>query len=275
MEKFIDIADNKLNELKIERDRLRRIYPVDDGYFLEAKINKGKYYQLYKCKTMTGPGRNKVSRTFIKKSELSIAKQLAQKDFDIQLLKLLDNQIDVLEKMIEEYPIQSGEDIYKNQSDIRKSLIESKYEDKEKFTEAWKKSFMKKEKDLYDDKYPIETPYYTDNGEHVRSKSEKIIADKLEKEGIPYVYEPAHELNKTGIHPDFVVLNINTRKTFVYEHFGMMDRPEYAVAAIRKIEKYRKLGYEYGENFLYTFETGENGFDTMNLEMIINKYWNS
>ena len=79
-------------------------------------------------------------------------------------------------------------------------------------------------------------------------------------------------MNKKGLHPDFAVLNITTRETFFYEHFGMMDKPEYATAAIRKIAKYRELGYEYGKNLLYTFESSVEGLSIKDLKIIIEKY---
>ena len=79
-------------------------------------------------------------------------------------------------------------------------------------------------------------------------------------------------MNKKGLHPDFALLKIETRETFLYEHFGMMDNPEYTSMAVRKIAKYRELGYEYGQNFLYTFETGADGLDIKSLSWIIKKY---
>ena len=74
------------------------------------------------------------------------------------------------------------------------------------------------------------------------------------------------------MHPDFSLLNLRTRKTFYYEHFGMMDNPEYALNAVRKVSKYRKYGYEYGDNFIYTFETQHDGLDVSNLKDIIERY---
>jgi hypothetical protein len=52
----------------------------------------------------------------------------------------------------------------------------------------------------------------------------------------------------------------------------MMDKAEYATVAIRKIEKYRELGYEYGKNLLYTFETGADGLSVKAITAIINDY---
>ena len=150
--------------------------------------------------------------------------------------------------------------------------MDSKYKDDARYISDWKGAFAGEEGDAFKERYPVETPYYTDNGEHVRSKSEKIIADKLAKEKVPYVYEPSCELNRKGLHPDFALLNVATRKTYFYEHFGMMDKAEYATVAIRKIEKYRELGYEYGKNLLYTFETGADGLSVKAITAIINDY---
>ena len=55
--------------------------------------------------------------------------------------------------------------------------------------------------------------YYTDKGERVRSKAEILIANMLNKHGIPYRYEYPLKLKGYGvIYPDFTLLNINTRK---------------------------------------------------------------
>ena len=69
--------------------------------------------------------------------------------------------------------------------------------------------------------------------ERVRSKSEVIIADTLARHGVPYRYEYPLKL-KSGrdgafrtIHPDFLCLNVRTRAEFYWEHFGLMDDPDY------------------------------------------------
>lgn len=81
-------------------------------------------------------------------------------------------------------------------------------------------------------------------GERVRSKTEKIIADKLYSMGIPYRYEYPVKIKGYGmIYPDFMLLNISTRENICFEHFGMMDNAEYCEKAIKKIEGYIKSGY--------------------------------
>ena len=64
----------------------------------------------------------------------------------------------------------------------------------------------------------------TEKGGAVRSKSEKIIADKLYMKEIPYVYEQPLYLKGYGyVVPDFKILNVRTKKEYYLEHFGMMD----------------------------------------------------
>ena len=274
LKSFIDVVNQEIDSIKGEIESLERRYPKDEGYFLEIKKNRGKYTQFYKCKMIPGQGRFKVERTFIKRDDIDVARRLAQKDFDFQLLKILHEQLIALNGTIQEFPKVDGMMLYKELSDARKALIDSKYIDDQTYIERWLAQYNDQEDtDFFKEKYPIETGYYTDNGEHVRSKSEKIIADKFAKEGITYVYEPACDLNRKGIHPDFVLLNQATRKTYYYEHFGMMDKPEYAIAAVKKIAKYREQGYEYGKNLLYSFETGVDGLNIKDLSRIIFEYF--
>ena len=272
MESFIDVIEREIEEVRSKIKIIEKRYPADDGYFLEIKKNKGKYNQFYKCK-MEDDDISKVQRTYLKKEDIQIAKYLAQKDFDFRLLSILKKQLFALEQALKEYPIQNGTELYYSLSAERKGLIQSEYEDDETYIKRWRQMFLGgSQRDSFYERYPITTPYYTERGERVRSKSEKIIADKLAKEGIPYVYEPLTNLANKGMRPDFAVLNIRLRKTFFGEHFGMMDVPEYAIKCVEKINKYNELGYEYGRNLLYTFETQEAGLDTLLLDRLINSY---
>ena len=74
--------------------------------------------------------------------------------------------------------------------------------------------------------HPDMCMFYTSKGERVRSKSEVIIADVLNREGVPYRYEYPIYIKGIGkIYPDFTVLNIGIRKEMIWDHFGMMDDP--------------------------------------------------
>lgn len=101
-------------------------------------------------------------------------------------------------------------------------------------------------------------PHTTSRGEKVRSKSEVMIAEALNRAGIPYHYEEALRLpDGTTLFPDFHILEPRTRAEFYWEHFGMMDDEEYVQRFVRKMRLYSQNGYCIGKNLIATYETQE------------------
>lgn len=113
----------------------------------------------------------------------------------------------------------------------------------------------------------------TENGERVRSKSEKILADFFYRRDILYKYEKPLYLSGYGtVYPDFTFLSKKTGQEIYWEHEGMMDKPEYARAAIRKIESYQKNDIFPGDRLILTFETEQSVVNTKTIEGLVNKY---
>lgn len=117
-----------------------------------------------------------------------------------------------------------------------------------------------------------EIPYYTDKKEHVRSKSELIIANTLNKRNIPYHYECELTLNDKTLLPDFTILNKRTREIYIWEHFGMMDDAEYRNRAHNKLEIYAVNNYFLGKNLIATYEDSEAPLNTEIIENLITKF---
>ena len=103
------------------------------------------------------------------------------------------------------------------------------------------------------------TEYYTHRGERVRSKSEKIIADELDRQGIPYHYERPLLLRVDGqmkeFHPDFTVMNITTGEVKYIEHLGMMDNSGYYNNVLMKLDAYERNGLLIGRDILLLHES--------------------
>jgi len=103
------------------------------------------------------------------------------------------------------------------------------------------------------------TEYYTHRGERVRSKSEKIIADELHRQGIPYHYEMPLQLRVDGqmkeFHPDFAVINVTTGEVKYIEHLGMMDNPGYYNNVLMKLDVYERNGLLIGRDILLLHES--------------------
>ena len=58
----------------------------------------------------------------------------------------------------------------------------------------------------------------------------------------------------------------------LWEHLGLMDIPEYAEKAIRKITAYEENGYFPGENLILTYETAGQPLNLKLLKDTIKRY---
>lgn len=104
----------------------------------------------------------------------------------------------------------------------------------------------------------------------MRTKSEKIIADKLYALGIPYRYEYPVKLKGYGtVYPGFTILKVSERKEIYYEHFGLMDKPEYCEKALRKLQAFARNGIVLGQNLIATFESENVPLDMNVLEKML------
>lgn len=113
----------------------------------------------------------------------------------------------------------------------------------------------------------------TQNGEHVRSKSELTIANMLKRNGLVYRYEcPLILKGNKKVYPDFMILNKRTREVIIWEHRGMMDDIRYARDAVIKIKEYEKNNYVLGRNLIITEETSTSPLSTTEIQRMIDTY---
>lgn len=97
--------------------------------------------------------------------------------------------------------------------------------------------------------------YYTHNKIEVRSKSEVLIANELERYELPYLYEVEFKVDNQWMYPDFIVKNPYNGKLVIWEHFGALHKEDYEKKMNEKMARFRKDGYVLGENLIYTFES--------------------
>ena len=190
------------------------------------------------------------------KSDMALAKSIAQRDYDLQVLRLAENELKLLENELTFYQKGSADDFFDTLNQGRQALVTPIRLTDEQYVERWlAQSYPKKPMN------PTLSSYETKRGEDVRSKSEKMIADDLYSDDIPYLYEktvPVIDLitgQPINLHPDFTVLNVRTRKTYLWEHWGKCDDAGYMNDNVKKIREYQNAGYTLGENLIVTFET--------------------
>jgi len=245
IKKILQERETQLQQLKKEKEKALTKAP-EGSLRLCQHGDKIQYYHRNNPKDFNG--------VYIKEKDIELAKQLAQKDYDKKVLTSAERELGAINKFFLNYPDKSVEEIYENMHEGRKRIITPIMETEEQYVQQW-------QQETYQGKtFPEDTPeLYTQKGERVRSKSELIIADMLNKAGIPYRYEyPLYIKGFGKIYPDFTVLNIKKRKELFWEHFGMMDDPEYAETAIRKITTYEQNGIYPGEKLILTYETRKN-----------------
>lgn len=114
---------------------------------------------------------------------------------------------------------------------------------------------------------------YTNNKERVRSKTEKILADLFQKEGITYKYEcPLQLEDGTTIYPDFTFFDPSAEKEIYWEHHGLIGEGEYMKTTVKKIRSYENNDIELGRQLLVTFEGAGLGVDYRRVERMIHSH---
>lgn len=234
----------------------RNLKGAPTGTLLITK--KGKYPQYF----LAGTGR---SKSYISKENFDLIKQLAQQNYDSEVLKAAKEEKALLEKLLKNYPSVTAEEYYETMPELKRQLVKPIRPTDEEYIAKWEEAEFE-QKESTDSEYR----FVTNKGERVRSKSEKMIADRLFMRGMPYRYEAKLEFkNGTVIHPDFTLLDMKKRREVYLEHFGMMDDSGYSANAIRRIRTYEHNGILLGDKLLVSMETSRVPIDMGAVDKII------
>lgn len=257
LKKSLNEAQKELRELEAKLNT--KGSANKETRLIESSSNNSSQFYSY----ISGKGKK-----YIRKKDINIACNLAQRDYEIDVanrIKMISSEIDSLKESIKKFSLEGA---YDDLSLAKKSLIKPIYEKPDLYVKRW-------QEEVYETKPILEgtKTFETEKGELVRSKSEKMIADKLYYLNIPYKYETKLYLKGFGyVYPDFKILSVKYRKEYYLEHFGMMDDIEYAMKATKKIKTYENSGYIMGKNIIYTFETSDSTFDPKILNNYIYEY---
>lgn len=254
----------QLASLKKNREKLVPVHHEVQGSLVIRNSKKCTEYLIYKGKDNPPE--------YISRTRTDIIAPLAQKRYDEKLrgvigkrIKALGECIDVLERFLK---LEDVTDVYSSFPAELKEYVEPYEGNDEKFAKRWQSIDFGKWSS------GIHSKYVTQRGDRVRSKSEVIIADRLYSKGIPYHYETLFACSDGSMtSPDFRILNKRTRKQYFWEHFGMMDDPDYCFHAIEKIEKYADSDVVLGENLIVSFESSLKYLSTEYIDTMIREYF--
>ena len=229
---------------------------------LSTSQNRPQYYHCTKNSKKNG--------TYISRENKFLIQQLAQKSYNEKVLKCAEKRLSQIRKITKDYNDHEIEEIFEKEHIERKKLIQPVEPTWEQKMKSWAAEVYQGKE--FQDNVPL---IFTERGERVRSKSEKIMADYFFRNNIEYKYERPLLLKGYGtVYPDFTFLSRRTGEEIYWEHDGKMDDPTYARNAVKKIEAYGNNNIFPGERLILTFETEYTILSTKTIEKLVEKYLN-
>ena len=249
---------NRLEQMiQFQKEQLKN---VPEGSLRLSKSH-GKL-QFYHCTDENKKGK------YISKDDQQLIHSLAQKTYDERILHLAEKRLKQIQKITKDYEDNEIEKVYLKEHPERQNLIEPIEPTWERQLLAWR------EKEYNGKGFADGDPViWTEKGERVRSKSERILADYFYKHGIEYKYECPIYLKGIGtVYPDFTFLSGKTGEEIYWEHNGRMDDPIYAKRTVRKINAYENNGIFPGERLILTYETEQSILNTGKIKQLVDRY---
>lgn len=259
-------------DLRVRRNELRalirrteqQIRSAPPGYLCVSK-SRSRPAQYYHVSHQENGQRTR--RYLSKKEDLKTIQDLAQKDYDLKVLKAAKQELAAIERFLELVPQITLEKMYDELPAPKKPHVRPLVEPFAVFAAKWQN------REYDGNPVPIAKPFQTARGEIVRSKSEVEIANFLYYHHIPYLYECPLVLNDRGrrviFYPDFTILDPVTREVVYLEHLGRMDDPEYVNDNLRKRRVYEENGFFEGEKIFYTWETYDQPLTRRQVERVV------
>ena len=227
---------------------------MDQNNHSITAIKHGKGFQYYKY--------NGKEKKYVPVNEIENVRKIVQREYDTKLLRATKAEYKRISRLLNNYEKITLDGIYESMPLGKRILVKPVLLPEEEFIKQWK------EEEYQSLGFREDAPeYYSAKGERMRSKSEVIIANLLDRLHIEYKYEKPLRLKRLGIvHPDFTILDIKNRREIYWEHLGMLDDQVYRNNAISKIRAYEDSKYYVGENLIVTEETVNCPLDIKNIE---------
>jgi len=259
---FLEELDREIEKLRAEGEAAaRREAHAPEGK-LRASIVNGKLRFYLRKNSADHNG------TYLSQDEGELIRKLAQHEYDQLFIQFNAEMLDALMKIRDKYSVAPCDKAAARLAPGKLSLVTPPSALQKEYVEEWlSQDYPRKG---FDDTLP---DYYSVRNDRVRSKSEALLADFFIQNGIPFLYEKPVMLKNFGlVTPDFTLLNVRTRKEFVFEHFGMIDMPNYRDNFFQKLRAYEDNGYIYGVNFLYTLEDSTHPLNMKTVRTLIDTY---
>ncbi len=211
---------------------------------------------------------NSQKAEYVSIKDKEIIGKIIQREYEEQVLRELQGMQKQLSHFLKKYDAKALGKIYDRLCSGRKVFVVPMEISDAAYIKQWLEEHPGEQ-----NPYPEKGKYETEQGEFVRSKSEKILADTLYKMKIPYRYEAQCIIgNQRTVYPDFTCLNVSKRKTIYWEHLGLMEASDYEVKNYEKIESYEAHGILLGDQLIISMETNERPFNVNLIRSKIDRF---
>ena len=173
-------AQERLEKLKgMRRQCVANLKGLPEGKVYVKK--KRKTNQFYKI-TPDGDRNGK----YIKAGERDVAESLVKREYNEKCLNEIEKEIRALEKMLKTCNSENLENVISKLAPVKQTMVMPLVLPREDFIKQWEEEKQQLKEKMwpmvmksYDESMDDEEGVFTEKDEKVRSKSEKIIADKL------------------------------------------------------------------------------------------------
>ena len=211
------------------------------------------------------------SQTYLPPEESELIHALAESAYLSKLERILSHEIRTIGDFLSRYHPEKKLTLLKTLLPDRRALIDPLIPSDEQFIESWQRSLVSN-RESSPNSYENRSGIVAETGEWYRSKSELLLTDTFRKNHIPFVYEAPLFLGGSVLYPDFTLLNVRTRETFYWEHFGMIGDAEYQRGMPGKIARYVSAGLFPGRELLMSFELTDNPIHMPTVNAIIREF---
>lgn len=223
---------------------------------IAANHGKVQYYIVQKGYTSS-------NGKFIKTKDFNFVKKLAQDNYNLQIIPILEEELKTIDKFISYFQKNSDFCFWNKMHPLRQQLITPVSMTNEQYAHIW--SSISYSSKSFSNNSPV---FITSRNLRVRSKSELLIAEALYRNNIPFRYEFPVKIGRYYAYPDFYCLNIHNRQELIWEHLGKMDDMEYIRKNVLKLQDYAKSGI-VGKKLILSFELLDSPFTSQMAEDII------
>ena len=208
-------------------------------------------------------------KTYIPKKDRQLAEKLAAKKYLSALWNDLNHEKYAIDLYLRRHSNYNPEvdQLLMDSPEVEK-LLSPYFSPLSKELDEWMKSPYET-----NPKNPEHLTHKVSANEFVRSKSEAMIAKVLKQYKIPYRYEAKLDIGNAAMYPDFTIRHPKTGQTYYWEHFGLLDKPEYVRNMHFKLQTYTNHNIMPGINLITTYENLEAPLTFEMIEMMVNYYF--